>query len=364
MNISKLLLFPLILFLFCFIVPGCKAPGNKIYTSPLPEPAIINSSLEKYVKKMDEDFGLLFSKVDTEDYFIFLDHLQEIHLLSIKDTAKHFHLAFANYRKSMGEYLSASAVKDSLWIMDISNKLLYQFHISTTAIDLKKVFNLQSITEGNRYYINSELYNTFEVKYPNVFIRIGEHKQKKNYFLAPESYINISLNDTATGYNPAFVLHTPRDFMKAKFHDTKTFLRIFNDSMAIYAFTCSDSIYTYNYVKNSYLEKSRFNEFSKFRILNNKKSTDLGYLRWYEFTSEKNLNIIHTQANTVIIKVLERKELTDTVLYEYYLLDKNMNVKYNNLFTHKIWPFYSFPYQKGFIVFGIPFNTIYYYEVD
>jgi hypothetical protein len=351
--------------LMLFFITACKAPGNKIYTTQLPEPTKIGSIFYQYVKKIQDNFGILFTRVKEHDYFVFLDNKKEnLWLLPIKDTTRHYQLDFTKYGKSMGDYLTAKATGDSLWVLDFTNKLLYQFKIDPANISLDRVFNLESITEGGKYFINHHQLNTFEIKYPFAYIMLGNDKERKNNYFDESLYFRISLNDSTKGYNHTKVLHTPRDFRKKKYYKTLSFLKIYNDSMALYGFASLDSVYTYNYRSNRYTQKALFNEFSKCRVLDKKQMRDLGYLRWYEFTNEVNTNMFHTQSHTVIIKKLLRQELTDSVMFEYYVLDSNLQVTYNNRFSHPIGTYASFPYQKGFIVFGVPFNTIYYYEVD
>lgn len=160
-------------------------------------------------------------------------------------------------------------------------------------------------------------------------------------------------------------MHTQKALINQDYYNKATHIKFVDDSTLIYSFESSDSIYRYNFLKNTYSAGAKFNISSSFRKYDRKDKMDLGYLRWQEGTNEVNFKFFSMlDGGYFILKKLRKEKLEDRNIFEFFVLNENsFSIQANNIFPEKLFPGSCLPYKKGIIAFTYSMDKAYYYEL-
>jgi len=350
----------IILLLLVLFHISCKS-FEKNYTDTLRvEKEIILDSSFSY-STPNKLFGIHFVNYNGLQYVAFLDHDSFIKFLPLDKEVNERKLDFEPVLVKTSNYFSIRFYDSKLFLLDISKTLLQVFNYESDTLFEAKRYDFSQLLDWRKYYIKHQFNNSFEIFDSLIFLSYGIHNSKSNY-LDDRSYLITKL-DSGLKYHLDRELNYPKQFRKGRQYSTDTYLRMINDSCLLYTFKSMDSIYIYNFKSGKIIFSSEFNKFSQYRQFEKKKAMDLGYVRWYEFTNEMNVNVVVSDGKIIILKRLKKENINDKSNYEYYVLDASLGLIYNNKFEVDVNPNYCFPSSNGFIIFDKSMLKAYQYAM-
>lgn len=316
------------------------------------------------ISSMNYQFNTHFATLGTEDYFVYLDSHESIVLRSANfSNKKKISIDFSHIVSKLG-YFSVRFVKDSIYLLDITNRKLLRFLITEHSINLIATFDFKHLFDWERYSLTFQFNNCFEIDPPYLYLPYALNDSKSN-FLPDTAFLKIELGQDSIYKITNKILFHPPELKKRTSRDTYPILTKINDTAFVLGFEGNDSIYLYNPIFNRITKRQKFEKHFSYRQFKSSKATDLSYVRWFDQTAEMNLKILYDKReNLMIIRKLQKDKIIEENSYAYYILDLNLNVKAFNVFPYKIDPFLCFSYQKGFLVFTKDRTQAYYYEVD
>ncbi len=314
-------------------------------------------------KYFDQIFGVHLINYDSSNYIVFLDsnfrlNFKEVNTNRLKD----FSIDCEKYF-SIPKYFSVRFSGASMYLLDSSDSTLYQYKFNRDSIYIETSYDLKRFVDLKNFYVKFQLYNSFEIFYPTVYLSYGNYDSKSS-FLDNASYIKMNLLDSLSIRSSICnALLYPVVFRKKKYRNSNTFLVKADSSTFFYGFASLDSIYLYDFLNDSILKRSEFNQSSSYRKYNKKKATDFSYLRWYDETGEINFKMLaDRKGNCLILKRQQKERLTDIDVYEYFFLNNDLKVLYHNIFPYNLNPHYCFNYENGFLIFNQELTKAFYYE--
>jgi hypothetical protein len=251
---------------------------------------------------------------------------------------------------------------DTVCFMDYDRKIFLLSKIGNDSVIVKETYDLTSFLKSRNCEIDYQAQNIFEIQYPYLILPLLSNIREDN-FIYPSAYAKIELQNAGQTQLKALFLHTPRKYYKRKEYNTDKFFRFLNDTTFVYGFQTFDSIYAGRLSTAQITQKADFNGAAEYRVFDHSKVMNRAYVRWHVNTNETNLNMFTANGNIVIIKQRQRKELNDSTLYEYFVLNRQLQPLYHAAFTHTFDYRLSFPYKKGFIVISPKQKKAYYYEI-
>lgn len=318
--------------------------------------------LPDFVNKMslDENFGLHKLKLDSVSYIVISDNQHQIYLIDLisKEIKKPI---WNNYPKN-ADFVSIRILDDTLYLMDITNRQLYSYKISESKLEQIQLINFNNLVNWDKYFTYSLHNNKFEIFKDRLFLAYGNYNQKE-FYLDANSYIEANLKDNNNFEYINFRLHQPKFYKDGGVYYAENYLVELNDSILVYGFGYSDSLYLYNRKRLRYEKSTEFNEYSNFSSYQQKKSLDLYYVRHHLQTNEYNSKILSNNGIIFVIKRNKKEKIKDPDKIEYYFLNSNLELISNNLFNFTPSLKYSTTFNKGFIVFDEKFKYAYYYEL-
>ncbi|MBI5859084.1 MAG: hypothetical protein HZB42_15730 [Sphingobacteriales bacterium] len=315
-------------------------------------------------KYYDPQFGVHLVKLEEQCFLIYLDSALQISFRDFEDTSVNsdFKIDFSQTVSHLG-YYSIRISGMNLYLLDISNRKLIKYLLRGKNIVKENSYDFENLFDWNYFSFRFQYNNCFEVDSPYLYLPYAISKPEENY-LDSTAYFRIGLeNDKPNYYIKDKILFYPKRFKKDLLRSTYAILNKFNDSCFILGFENSDSLYLYNSKGNRVSKGIQFEGSSSFRSFKKSKSNDLSYIRWYDLTSEVICKIlVNSQGDILTVKRQEREKLTSKIAYEFYLLNRTLNITGHSVFTHSVNPDFCFSYKKGFLVFNEDLTRTYYYE--
>lgn len=261
--------------------------------------------------------------------------------------------------------LPANLIRDTLFLIDYDNKYLLQFKIKYDSVLFIKKYKLHECLNLDKYFLDPQYFDIMQIMNGDVYFSYGS-LFKNNYYRDIFSYFKIPIAqlDKCESISAIKCFPTANAYRKGRFRNNFSFLREINDSICVYGFAFVDSLYLWNYNRLKLSKGVLFNKNSKFRKFQWKKIYDLGYVRWYDATTEENIKILSVNNKILLIKRVARNNLFDQPQYEYYLFDNMLNIITHNQFEHTINEKYCFEYENGFLIFDKNLLHAYYYPAE
>lgn len=341
----------------------CKQKIQKSYTGSFHLKDSFLIDLSKLSKNIGLALGYDTINVNNETNIFFTDKFFNIYLCPLKDNPKitSYHLP-DGLNLSEGYYCIKSQ-NNILYIYLDKKKSLHSFTFDEKGMTEKDVYDLSAVLQKDEFF----MYNfkeTFEINYPYICFPYGISNKQTN-FLDETQYLLINLTKKITFENTKKIMHTQKALINQDYYNKATHIKFVDDSTLIYSFESSDSIYRYNFLKNTYSAGAKFNISSSFRKYDRKDKMDLGYLRWQEGTNEVNFKFFSMlDGGYFILKKLRKEKLEDRNIFEFFVLNENsFSIQANNIFPEKLFPGSCLPYKKGIIAFTYSMDKAYYYEL-
>jgi hypothetical protein len=349
---------------YLFIIPllyACSRPIKKVLQKSLPAPTIIttdsigqdifeNTEFGIQMLNSGNDYSLVWLNRDMHICFQPLEGKKPMLRVSIK------HIA------GVPQNYSVRLSADTLFFLDFTNQVFVVSRIEKDTAVVLKTYNLGPWLRKQNCIIGYQTGNTFEIRHPYLYLSLAS-KVREDNFIYPAAYARLTLSDDNEFYAMLLPLHTPRKYYKRKEYNTNKYFRLFDDAGFIYGFQTFDSIYAGNAVSGSVNVREDFNPAAEYRVFNHSKVMDMAYVRWHVNTNESNPAMFASNNKLVIIKQRQRKELKDSVKYEYFVLNRQLQTIYHAPFEQNFNYRLSFPYKSGFIVINPEKKEGYYYEI-
>jgi hypothetical protein len=349
-------------YFFIVLMSGaCSRPVKEVLLRALPAPTIITvDSIGQEVFE-DTEFGIQLMKKSDDYSLVWLDKEKSICFQPFerKKTIRRVSIKhIAGVPQNYNVRLSA----DTLFFLDFTNQVFVVSRIEKDTAIVLETYNLGPWLQKQHCIIGYQTWNTFEVRYPYLYLSLASKVRESN-FIYPAAYARLTLlkhGDFSATFLP---LHTPKKYYKRKEYNTNKYFQFFDDTTFVYGFQTFDSIYTGNTVSGQICERADFNAAAEYRVFSHSKVMDMAYVRWHVNTNESNPAMFASNNKLVIIKQRQRKELKDSVKYEYFVLNRQLQTIYHAPFEQNFNYRLSFPYKSGFIVINPEKKEGYYYEI-
>lgn len=342
-----------------FIFNGCESQKPLPYTTELRYDSVYFFPKNEIPKTTDPNFGVhLYEAVDTA--FIFaLNKERNISYYSINKEQKG-EIPFSD-KISACKYVPATLNNQDLYVQDFKGHRLLQFTVNAFSITSSDTFSLNWDIDWNNFFFNPQYYQSFEIIDSSIYASYGKIS-RESYFRDTFAYLKMALYKSANTQKIIKWLPMPKDYLQGKYRNSYTFLKRINDSLCFYCFEDGDSIFTYNLPNGRRQRAISIGASSNYRKFNFKKVYDLAYVRWYDGTTGENSKVLVNAGRILLLKRLIRESLKDTIKYEYYLFDSNLNLLKHNLLKHSINPSYCFSFRNGFLLLNDTLEKGYYYD--
>ncbi|RYE42887.1 MAG: hypothetical protein EOP48_23165, partial [Sphingobacteriales bacterium] len=334
---------------------SCSDPVDKTYSGKL----LLRDSLALApfsVSETDEYFPFQHTSLGGEDYLVsFTD--RQLTFSHVFDSSKSVHIDLSLSFLGFSNFLIAEVKDSNLYVLDVDKHLFASYSISLEEkkLTLVKIFPIPAkpgfgISKERSIYYHP--LSTFEVLGSQLFLAYCLPGKPRENYLDKTAYVRFDMT-----YSPPReeekLLRTPKRYLKGKSYFSKSTLAVLTDSTLLGGFEEDDSLYIYNVYKRSVTTATQFSGTTAYTDYPKNKRADLAFLRNYDATNERNLQMLVNQKKEriLIIKRIKKADRTDEDHFEYYLLNFNLEVLAFNQFDQKIAPQFCFPFKNGFLLY-------------
>jgi hypothetical protein len=333
-------------------------------------PTVITQNLKKYLHNNLLTFQPVFGKYNQHLVVFYIDRFDNNSFCigSLEDSLAAVQKIQLSYLVPFidKELYSLSMNNDTFNLFISEQKMLYRFCLNEQfKISYFKTFDFKKVINEKKYFFRFNVAQGFKIIPPYAYIPFGS-TSSWNDFMDKKAYFKISLVDSIC--KPIKVFNTCKEYLSNLRNNKDTYLVELNDKSCVYMYRTVDRLSVFNLDMNeTTTAEIKFNPASEYINFDYSQTKDLGYVRWYEITNESNEAVLKTNdGKIVVMKRVKREKIADSTHYEYLIIDpsKNYSVTSFARFQNNIYPQYSYPYKKGFIVFDENLIKAYYYEID
>jgi len=320
------------------LIAGCN-PATKKYLHPK-LPSAINVPAHKwnflntvYQFEIKNDTGSILYAFKNDTLFIARNLTDEITHIKVPKSG-----FFTNFILSGNNLLFLDGIHNILSVYTIN--LVQQQAALLKKIDLAPLFDAK-----NSALIYSRRNDLF-IKGNIVYLRFGKFYESLNFSQRPIFYSldisneNVTINDSLFSY--------PSSIRKRKRQETATYLFDGADNNLNCGFVSEDEIEIIKSKKTAQVIR-KIGPYADFNNYNYNRGKDLGYVRHYVLTNERNIAVFFYKQRYVVVKKLKTSRLNEAARYDLYILDKDMQLISLSSFdfepTENI-----FPYKNGIVI--------------
>lgn len=329
-------------------------------TATLTEQKIVTKHINSFIKKQSPNALGGFHLVKKQDraYFAFITNDAKLELLDLTDTSAHHSINIGHLlggEKFASLYISNDTVcilRPAARTISIS-KVKDDFTLSkTTTYPL----NLSHESAGF-YFMSNPGFRNLTLLYPYVIFPYGNSRKKNN--IEPTAYIsyNLQTNDYRK------IISYPECYQNCAVPGTQSMLAV-NHHSIVCIFRNHESVNSYD-LKGALVKHSAITHACRFEEFDKSKETDLSYVRKYQLLSENNTQVLtDSRGHLLILKRLKGDSMDQAASYETFILNDQLEQTGTVKIQHSIYPYASFEYGKGFLIFGERLENAYYYVVQ
>ncbi len=325
-----------IYFVLLFLIFGCskhpKVYLNQLASQEINLPINVNSFLNKGAKvyKSENEFTSL--------YYIENDSIYFLNLSSF--------IIDKYFLKESGKYSDYVYSKNLLFFLDKNSLSGHSYKFDTS---LKSFVYNDSYDFSKYFHYNSKLamVQNFFIKDSFLFIKYLKYDATTNftgkaiYYRFNISKSNFSLIDS--------LFYFPKSIVNKKRHDKETYLTLMEDSKLFCGFSSDDLIEVFDLKKNKLVKNKEFTKYSDYNKFDYNERKDLGYLRFYDITNERNEAILCIDKFIVILKKLKTLKINEKPKYDIYVFDEDFKILSISSINHTMGK-NIFYYKNGFII--------------
>lgn len=211
--------------------------------------------------------------------------------------------------------------------------------------NLKSATPASSVFSTNYIYVNNGL-----------LVRFTSTRNRINYIDDnPLKFIKNNIGIQVGKY--------PEKYFKKNVYNVNAFFDVINDSIAAISFGMSDEVSKFNYLNNNEIKRIKISNDSGFLEFDVKKEKNLAYIDKFLATTEKNINLFHTNNRIVLFKQLGKKSKTDSTTVKCFIMDEKLDPIYSFTLPTTLNSPLIFKFNKGFIVYNRSTKSFDYYEI-
>ncbi|MCP9752746.1 hypothetical protein [Ferruginibacter sp. HRS2-29] len=192
-----------------------------------------------------------------------------------------------------------------------------------------------------------------------LYLKFGKFYEPAN-FTGKKVFYKINIFSSHPQLIDSFFQY-PSSITEKEVREKTTFLGASkNDSLFYCGFASSDEIQLMNMHSGKMIRK-KYAQYANFKKYDDDKRTDLGYIRYYDLTNERNIYETFYKGKFIIIKKLKTEKLNQSPAYDLYILDENLRLL--SLTSLNFQPGKNiFPYKSGIVVSDTT-GKLNYYEI-
>jgi hypothetical protein len=303
-------------------------------------------------------YGFQLFKESADTFLVYITSDRIMNFVGLTDSSRNYSIDVSRYIAGE-QYPRFSIVNDSVYFFNPKARTILLTKISGDfALLNEQVFKLQLDREGSGFYFMSNVgYANFYVTFPNVLMPYG-FSSKRNFI---DSTAYVSYNLLTNQYNK--IIKYPKCYEKCSINGYQSMLLVNNE--AIYCvFKKHDDIFKFNF-KGNLIGSNQIAHNCKLEEFDKAKKQNLAYVRKYQLLGENNCQILmNNKGHLLLIKKLKSGALSDPSSYQGFIFNEKLQQLASVSLQHTVYPFTTFNYGNGFLLFQEKLATALYYDAQ
>lgn len=252
---------------------------------------------------------------------------------------------------------------NKFYLFQVGDNMLYEFEFLIGKLNLYKSYNLALKKTTAQEFISFGRKNFFVINDSSFFFSYGIDNIKKN-FVDNFSLLEVKKRDDKNVFVKSKMYHNPLRYKKGFEYNPDVELIHLGDNIAFYGFQFYDSLYLTDLTSGKLLRSVVLSKNHNFENYDVDKSLDLAYVKKFLVLEEMNIHFIALNNSLLVVKRLQRESISQKQIFLYYIIDKNLKIKYCDYLDENVNVNFIVPFKNGFAAYDKNLLNFKYYEVE